>query len=57
MAGVPFAVRAVYRRFARAIHTVARSIVGADDELVADVVQHTFLKAWRAGRAATATDD
>jgi RNA polymerase sigma-70 factor, ECF subfamily len=47
-AGDPDAVRAVYRRYAGAIHTVARSIVGTDPELCADVVQQTFVKAWRA---------
>lgn len=45
--GDPEAVRAVYRRYAGAIHTVARSIVN-EPELVADVVQLTFVKAWRA---------
>lgn len=46
-AGEPDAVRAVYREHAGAVHTVARSIV-RDRELVADVVQQTFVKAWRA---------
>jgi RNA polymerase sigma-70 factor (ECF subfamily) len=46
-AGDPDAVRAVYRRYAGAVHTVARSMVG-DPELAADVVQQTFVKAWRA---------
>lgn len=45
--GDPDAVRSVYRRYAGAVHTVARSIVG-DPELVAEVVQTTFVKAWRA---------
>lgn len=45
-AGEPDAVRAVYRRYGGAVHTVARSIVG--DDLAGDVVQQTFLKAWRA---------
>jgi RNA polymerase sigma-70 factor, ECF subfamily len=49
-AGEPDAVRAVYRRYAGAVHTVARSVVGADDELCADIVQQTFTKAWRAAR-------
>jgi RNA polymerase sigma-70 factor (ECF subfamily) len=49
-AGDPDAVRAVYRRYAGAVHTVARSVVGGDDELCADVVQQTFTKAWRAAR-------
>jgi RNA polymerase sigma-70 factor (ECF subfamily) len=40
----------VYRRYAGAVHTVARSVVGRDDELCADVVQQTFTKAWRAAR-------
>lgn len=46
--GEPEAVRVLYRRHAGAVHTVARSIVGDDAELCADVVQQTFLKAWRA---------
>jgi RNA polymerase sigma-70 factor (ECF subfamily) len=46
-AGDPDAVRAIYREHAGAIHTVARSIV-RDRELAAEVVQQTFLKAWRA---------
>jgi RNA polymerase sigma-70 factor (ECF subfamily) len=49
-AGDPEAVRAVYRRYSGAVHTVARSVVGGDDELCADVVQQTFTKAWRAAR-------
>jgi RNA polymerase sigma-70 factor (ECF subfamily) len=46
-AGDPDAVREVYRLHAGAIHTVARSIV-RDRELAAEVVQQTFVKAWRA---------
>jgi RNA polymerase sigma-70 factor (ECF subfamily) len=49
-AGDPDAVRAVYRRYAGAVHTVARSVVGPDEALCADVVQQTFTKAWRAAR-------
>lgn len=45
-AGDEEAVRAVYRRYGGAVHTVARSIVG--DDLARDVVQQTFVKAWRA---------
>jgi RNA polymerase sigma-70 factor (ECF subfamily) len=45
--GDPDAVREVYRRYAGAVNTVARSIV-RDRELAADVVQQTFVKAWRA---------
>ena len=45
-AGEPDAVRAVYRRYGGAVHTVARSIVG--DDLAGDVVQQTFVKAWQA---------
>ena len=48
-AGDPDAVRAIYREHAGAVHTVARSIVH-DPELAADVVQLTFVKAWRAAR-------
>lgn len=45
--GDPDAVRAVYQEHAGAVHTVARSIV-RDRDLAADVVQQTFVKAWRA---------
>ncbi len=48
-AGDPEAVRLVYREHAGAVHTVARSIVH-DRELAAEVVQQTFVKAWRAAR-------
>jgi RNA polymerase sigma-70 factor, ECF subfamily len=44
------AVREVYRRYAGPVGTVARSMVG-DPELVAEVVQQTFLKAWQASAA------
>lgn len=46
-AGDPDAVREVYRSHAGAVHTVAMSIV-RDREMAADVVQQTFIKAWRA---------
>jgi RNA polymerase sigma-70 factor, ECF subfamily len=49
-AGDPEAVRTVYRRYAGAVNTVARSVIGGDEELCADVVQQTFVKAWRAAR-------
>ncbi|MFV2039138.1 MAG: RNA polymerase sigma factor [Acidimicrobiales bacterium] len=45
--GDPDAVRAVYQKYSGAVQTVARSIVG-DPGLTADVVQQTFIKAWRA---------
>ena len=45
-AGDPDAVRALYREDGGAVHTVAMSIVH-DRELAADVVQQTFVKAWR----------
>lgn len=54
-AGDPDAVRAVYRRHGGAVHTVARSIVG--DDLAGDVVQQTFLKAWRAAASFDADRD
>jgi RNA polymerase sigma-70 factor, ECF subfamily len=41
------AVREVYQRYGGAIHTVAWSMI-RDPELVAEVVQQTFVKAWRA---------
>ena len=46
-AGEPDAIRALYREYGGAVHTVAISIV-RDRELAADVVQQTFVKAWRA---------
>lgn len=47
--GDPDAVREVYRAYSGPVFTVARSIV-RDRELAADVVQQTFVKAWRAAR-------
>ena len=46
-AGDPDATREIYREYAGAVYTVARSIVH-NPELAADVVQQTFMKAWRA---------
>ena len=46
-AGDDAAVREVYREYGGAIHTGARSMV-RDPELVAEVVQQTFVKAWQA---------
>jgi RNA polymerase sigma-70 factor (ECF subfamily) len=46
-AGEPDGIRALYREYSGAVHTVAISIV-RDRELAADVVQQTFVKAWRA---------
>jgi RNA polymerase sigma-70 factor, ECF subfamily len=46
-AGEPDAIRDLYREYSGAVHTVAISIV-RDRELAADVVQQTFIKAWRA---------
>lgn len=48
-AGEAEAVREIYREHAGAVHTVAMSIV-RDRTLAADVVQQTFMKAWRAAR-------
>jgi RNA polymerase sigma-70 factor (ECF subfamily) len=45
-AGDPDAVRTLYAQYGGALFTVARSIVH-DHELAADVVQQTFVKAWR----------
>lgn len=45
-AGDADAVRAVYREYGGPVTTVARSMV-RDPELVADIVQQTFVKAWR----------
>jgi len=47
-AGEPDAIRAVYRQYGPAVKTVARSVLGRDSESVADVVQLTFTKAWKA---------
>ena len=55
-AGEPDAVRDVYRTYAGAVHTVAASIV-RDRELAAEVVQQTFVKAWRAARQFDGTRD
>jgi RNA polymerase sigma-70 factor (ECF subfamily) len=46
-AGEPDAIRELYREYGAAVMTVARSVV-RDRELAADVVQQTFVKAWRA---------
>ena len=46
-AGDPDAIREIYREHAGAVYTVALSIV-RDPDLAADVVQQTFVKAWRA---------
>ena len=46
-AGDPDAVRALYREYGGAVSTVALAIVH-DRDLAADVVQQTFVKAWRA---------
>lgn len=46
-AGDPDAVRAIYREYGGPVATVARSIV-RDPDMVADIVQQTFVKAWRA---------
>ena len=45
--GDPDAVRAVCCAYSGPVQTIAQSIVG-DPELTADVVQQTFVKAWRA---------
>lgn len=46
-AGDDDAVREIHRRYAGAVNTVACSIVGPG-ELANEVVQETFIKAWRA---------
>lgn len=46
-AGDEDAVRAVYEQYGGAVRAVARSILG-QPELVAEAVQETMLKAWRA---------
>lgn len=47
VAGDADAVREIYRLHGRAVFTVARAMTG-DSELAADVVQQTFIKAWKA---------
>lgn len=44
--GDPAAVQAVYRQYGRLVFSVASSIT-RDRELAADVVQETFVKAWK----------
>jgi RNA polymerase sigma-70 factor (ECF subfamily) len=46
-AGDPDAVRALYKEYGGAVSTVALAIVH-DRDLAADVVQQTFVKAWKA---------
>lgn len=50
------AVRAVFRHYGGAVQTVARSMTG-DRELVAEIVQQTFVKAWRAAASFDVTRD
>ena len=45
-AGDEAAIRAVHQRYAGAVGTVARSMT-SDAELVSEIVQQTFIKAWR----------
>ncbi len=45
-AGDEDAVRSIYQEYGGAVLTIARSIV-ADQEMCKEVVQQTFLKAWR----------
>lgn len=45
-AGEEAAVREVHQRYGGAVRTVARSML-SDPELIAEVVQQTFVKAWR----------
>lgn len=45
-AGDEAAVREVHQRYGGAVRTVARAMF-SDPELVAEVVQQTFIKAWR----------
>lgn len=46
-AGDEAAVRVLYERFGRPVHSVAYTVL-RDRELAAEAVQQTFLKAWRA---------
>jgi len=47
IAGDEAAVRVIVQQYSGAVRTVARSMI-AEPELVADVVQQTFIKAWKA---------
>lgn len=49
-------VRAVYARYGRAVHTIAMSVLH-DPTAAADVVQSTFLNAWRAASRFTPDRD
>ena len=49
-------VRAVYERYGRAVHTIAVSVLH-DHSAAADVVQATFLNAWRASARFTPDRD
>lgn len=46
-AGDEAAVRSIHQRYAGAVGTVARSMM-TEPDLIAEVVQQTFIKAWRA---------
>lgn len=48
-AGDPDAIREIYSEYSGAVYTVARSIVRNPD-MAADVVQQTFIKAWRSAQ-------
>lgn len=53
--GDPESFRTVYQEFARPVATVARAVIGSDQGLVDDVVQETFIRAWRAARTFDST--
>lgn len=55
-AGDPTATREVYREYARLVHSVARRVVGSS-ALADEVVQETFVKAWRAAATFDAARD
>lgn len=54
--GDPAAIRVLYQRYGRLVFSVASSIT-RDRELAADVVQETFVKAWRAAEGFDTTRD
>ncbi|MEM9201345.1 MAG: sigma-70 family RNA polymerase sigma factor [Actinomycetota bacterium] len=55
-AGDPDAIREIYREYSRPVFTVA-VMMTRDDALAADVVQQTFVKAWKNAASFDSTRD